>query len=47
MEHEEAAIFERIETAREYGASDVKNILSLMSKFDLTKKDAEERISKY
>ena len=46
-EREDAAIIERIEAARDYGVSDEKLIEKLMSKFGLTKEEAEEEIRKY
>lgn len=43
-EREDAAIIERIQTAHELGATDEKIIQMLMSKFDFTKAEAEERL---
>ncbi len=43
-EREDAAITERIETARELGIANEKIIQMIMSKFDLTKDEAEEKL---
>lgn len=47
MEREEAAIIATIETAFEFNASDEMIIQKLMSKFDLTKEEAEEKLEEY
>ena len=47
LEREDAAITERIETAREFGSCDEKIIQMLMSRFDLTKDEAKEKLFWY
>lgn len=46
-EREDAAITATIETAREFGATNEVIIQKLMSKFDLTKSEAEEKLKEY
>lgn len=47
MEREEAAIIERIETARELGIENEKIIPMLISRFGLTQDEAEEKLSEH
>ncbi len=47
QEREESAIFERIATALDLGASRGKILDMLMHRFRLSKEDAEEKIQEY
>ncbi|MCR4907220.1 MAG: hypothetical protein K5985_00185 [Lachnospiraceae bacterium] len=46
-EREEAAIEQMIKTARRYNASDDSIVKDMMSEFQLSKKEALERIREY